>query len=318
MSNFKLIPFDVEGIRENIFEIPSGIRLIGAPSFWDEGFKGENIVVAVLDTGCQFNHPDLKGQIIGGYNFTKDYFGFPAIFLDNNGHGTHVCGTIAARENGAGVVGVAPKAKLLVLKVLKGSGEGTIESITSAIKYATRWRGPKGEKVRVISMSLGGPNDDSSLHSAIKNAVQNNIIVVCAAGNEGDGNSGTNEYSYPGAYPEVVEVGSVNLQQRLSKFSNSNSEVDLLAPGEEILSTYPKNQYAKLSGTSMAAPHVSGALALLIEKSEKKLNRPLTEPEIFEQLTKYTISLGYPKTDEGNGMLKLQIEPFEKILRYFI
>jgi major intracellular serine protease len=100
-----------------------------------------------------------------------------------------------------------PRVKLLVLKVITGTGEGLIEYIVSAINYAIGWTGPKGEKVRVISMSLGGPYDDPTFHSEIQKAVKNHIIVVYAAGNQGDGNGMMHEYSYPGAYQEVVEVG---------------------------------------------------------------------------------------------------------------
>ncbi|CAH0344522.1 S8 family peptidase [Bacillus sp. CECT 9360] len=313
MPKVHLIPFQIEAIAENTFEVPPGIKMIRARSVWREGFKGENIVVAVIDTGCEQGHMDLAGQIIGGYNFTDDFNGDPANFADNNGHGTHVCGTVAAAENGDGVVGVAPKARLLVLKVLTGAGEGTTENIASAVNYAVRWTGPNGEKVRVISMSLGGPDDDLALHSAISNAVQNNIMVVCASGNEGDGDSETNEYSFPAAYPEVVAVGSVNPVKRISSFSNSNGEVDLVAPGEHVVSTYPGNQYAALSGTSMAAPHVSGAVALLTDKFESMRGSRLSEPEIFKELLNNTVSLGYPKTLEGNGLLNLNNKKLEKL-----
>ena len=119
--------------------------------------KGQDVVVAVLDTGCDTNHIDLKDRIIGGRNFTKDYEADPNVYLDNNGHGTHVAGTIAATENGVGVLGVAPLAKMLVLKVLAGDGSGSYEQIIEAIHYAVNWRGPNQEKVRIISMSLGGP-----------------------------------------------------------------------------------------------------------------------------------------------------------------
>ncbi|MFJ7976675.1 S8 family peptidase [Peribacillus sp. JNUCC 23] len=313
MPNVQLIPFHVKGITENTFEVPRGIRMIRARSIWREGFKGENIVVAVIDTGCQPDHLDLMGQIIGGYNFTGDYNGNPANFSDNNGHGTHVCGTIAAAENGFGVVGAAPKAKLLVLKALNGSGEGTTDNISSAIQYAINWTGPRGEKVRVISMSLGGPNDDPALHSSIKNAVQANIMVVCAAGNEGDGIADTVENSYPAAYPEVVAVGSVNQRGRISRFSNSNGEVDLVAPGEQVVSTFPGNQFAVLSGTSMAVPHVSGAVALLIDKYETIRGHKLTELEAYNELLNQTVSLGNPETQEGHGLLKLNHQKVEKL-----
>jgi len=307
MSKFRLIPYKLEEVKGRTKEIPVGVRLIEAESIWEKGFQGEDVVVAVIDTGCQTDHSDLQDRIIGGYNFTEDYGGDPNVFLDNNGHGTHVCGTIGASQNGQGVVGVAPKVKLLVLKVLNGRGEGSVEAVTQAIEYATYWKGCNGESVRVISMSLGSPEDDLGLHEAIQKAVEQNIVVVCAAGNEGDGSGETSEYSYPGAYQEVVEVGSVNLQKRLSYFSNTNDEVDLVAPGEKILSTYPRNQYASLSGTSMATPHVSGAIALLIHQYEAENNERITESEIYDLLISHTISLGYSKLEEGNGLLQLGI-----------
>jgi len=308
MSKFRLIPYKLEEVKGRTKEVPVGVRLIEAVSIWEKGYQGEDVVVAVIDTGCQTDHSDLQDRVIGGYNFTDDYGGDPNVFLDNNGHGTHVCGTIAASKDGHGVVGVAPKAKLLVLKVLSGAGEGTVDSIRQAIEYATTWRGCNGETVRVISMSLGGPEDDPDLHKAIQKAVERNIMVVCAAGNEGDGDGETSEYSYPGAYQEVVEVGSVNLRKHLSSFSNTNDEIDLLAPGEKIISTYPTNQYAVLSGTSMATPHVSGAIALLIQQYETENNQPITEPELFELLIKHTVSLGYSRLEEGNGLLKLGVK----------
>lgn len=316
MPDIQLIPYRVEELRETSTEIPYGVSMIQAPSIWREGFKGENIVVAVIDTGCQINHPDLKGQIIGGYNFTDDYNGNPRNVSDNNGHGTHVCGIIAAKENDRGITGAAPKAKLLVLKGLTGEGKGSVQTISDAINYAVKWRGPRGEKVRIISLSLGSPDDHPVLHSAIKKAVENNIVVACAAGNEGDGNARTNEYSYPGAYPEVIAVGSVDSNQRLSPFSGSNSEVDVVAPGEKIESTFPPSKYAVLSGTSMATPHVSGALALLIEKYEKKYTRTLYESEIYAQLIKNTVSIGYRETEEGNGLVKLDSNRSSRSFRW--
>ncbi|WP_088071810.1 S8 family peptidase [Gottfriedia luciferensis] len=307
MSKFRLIPYKLEEVKGRTKEVPPGVRLIEAKSIWEKGFQGEDVVVAVIDTGCQTDHPDLQERIIGGYNFTEDYGGDPNVFLDNNGHGTHVCGTIGASKDGQGVVGVAPKVKLLVLKVLSGAGEGSIESITQAIEYAINWKGANGETVRVISMSLGGPEDDQTLHKVIQSAVENNIVVVCAAGNEGDGNGSTSEYSYPGAYNEVVEVGSVNLHKRLSRFSNTNNTIDLVAPGEKILSTYPTNQYAVLSGTSMATPHVSGAIALLIQQYETENKKKISESELYELLINHTVSLGYSTQEEGHGLLQLGV-----------
>ncbi|OIK05672.1 S8 family peptidase, partial [Bacillus sp. MUM 13] len=216
-----------------------------------------------------------------------------------NGHGTHVAGTMAAAENNAGVVGVAPGAKLLIVKVLDKNGSGQYEWIINGIHYAIE------QKADIISMSLGGPVDLPELHDAIKKAVDNNILVVCAAGNDGDGKDATDELDYPGCYNEVISVGAVNLERRSSDFSNSNNEIDLVAPGEEILSTYKDGKYATLSGTSMATPHVSGAMALIKDFANKSFERKLTVPELYAQLIKRTVPLGNSPKVEGNGLLYL-------------
>ncbi|MEN7423875.1 S8 family serine peptidase, partial [Bacillus licheniformis] len=137
------------------------------------------------------------------------------------------------------------------------------------------------------------------------NAVKSGVLVVCAAGNEGDGNDRTEEYSYPAAYNEVIAVGSVSLTRESSEFSNANKEIDLVAPGEEILSTLPDHQYGKLTGTSMATPHVSGALALIKSAEEEAFKRKLTEPELYAQLIRRTLPLDYSKALIGNGFLYL-------------
>lgn len=139
-KGIRLIPFTVNRVVEQANEIPPGVQLIHAPEIWEKSEKGNDIVVAVLDTGCDVNHVDLKDRIIGGRNFTEDYGNDPNNYLDNNGHGTHVAGTIAATENDIGVLGVAPLAKLLVLKVLAGDGSGNYQHIIDAIDYAISWR----------------------------------------------------------------------------------------------------------------------------------------------------------------------------------
>lgn len=306
-----LIPFEVLEVVNEANEIPKGVQLINAPAAWGKSEKGKDIVVAVLDTGCQIDHVDLKERIIGGRNFTTDNNSDPNNYSDINGHGTHVAGTIAATENQKGVLGVAPQAKLLIVKVLGGTnGSGSNEWIINGINYAVSWRGPNGEKVRVISMSLGGPDDVPELHEAVKNAVNNNILVVCAAGNKGDYDYSTDELSYPGAYQEVVEVGAVDLNKDPSKFSQSNKNVDLVAPGEGIFSTYINGKYATLKGTSMATPHISGGAALIIKHCEStdEFDRTLSEDEIYAQLIKRTTALKESKRFVGNGLLDLAKE----------
>ncbi|GHH96941.1 S8 family peptidase [Neobacillus kokaensis] len=297
-QKMRLIPYRFIAEVEEAAEVPTGVEMIQAPKIW-ERTKGKGITVAILDTGCDGTHPDLKDRIISGRNFTNDDNSNQDIYRDYNGHGTHVAGTIAAAENQNGVVGVAPEANLLIVKVLDKHGSGQYEWIINGIHFAIE------QKVDIISMSLGGPVDVPALREAIQKAVANNILVVCAAGNEGDGQDSTDELGYPGAYNEVISVGAVNLERRISDFSNSNKELDLVAPGEKILSTYLNGKYAKLSGTSMATPHISGALALIKALSNETFERNLTEPELYAQLIKRTIPLGNSPKLEGNGMAYL-------------
>lgn len=296
----RVIPYKVIQQEEDVKEVPKGVELIQAPKVWSET-KGKGIKIAVLDTGCDIGHPDLKDRVKGGRNFTDDDNSDPNSFRDYNGHGTHVAGTIAAHENDAGVIGVAPEADLLIVKVLNKNGSGQYEWIIKGIHYAIE------QKADIISMSLGGPADVPELHDAIKTAVSKNILVVCAAGNEGDGNDSTDEFAYPGCYNEVISVGAINLERDSSEFTNSHNEIDLVAPGEGILSTFLNGKYATLSGTSMAAPHVSGALALIKDFANRQFERKLSEPELYAQLIRRTVPLGNSPKLEGNGLVYLTV-----------
>ena len=277
--------------------IPDGISMINAPFMWSKNITGKNVKIAVIDTGCDLTHEDLKSKIIGGRNFTSEDNKNVNIYQDYNGHGTHVCGIVAGSKNNRGIIGVAPDAKLIILKALDKNGSGTLQGIINAINYAVSL------KVDIISMSLGTTSDVPQLHQAIVKAINNNILVVCAAGNEGDNNSSTDEYSYPGVYNEVISVGAIDYKKTAARFTDSNKEVDLLAPGVNIVSTYLNNSYAMLSGTSMATPHVTGALALLIEWSTKEFGRRLTEAELYGQLIKNTETLNMARSLQGNGLL---------------
>ena len=283
--------------------IPEGVKSISAPEFWEESNKGKGIKVAIIDTGCDINHIDIKDRIIDVQNFTNENKFNKKDVTDNDGHGTHVAGIIAASGNNKGIIGVAPKADLIILKALTSRG-GAYSWIINAINYAIE------QKVDIINMSLGGKYNSPQLHYAIKRAVANNILVVVAAGNDGDGNDETDEINYPAAYNESISVGSIRYDDNESRFSASNDEVDLLAPGQGsgrrgIISLAPGNKYVELIGTSMAAPHVAGALALIKNWARGYFGRELSEAELYAQLIKKTSSLGLGSKIEGNGVLNL-------------
>jgi major intracellular serine protease len=158
-------------------------------------------------------------------------------------------------------------------------------------------------------MSLGGSFDDRDLEEAILEACAKGIVVVVASGNEGNndeiGGQESFEYGYPALYNECITVGAIDENRKIAYFSNTHKQVDVVAGGVDVLSTYPTNQYARLSGTSMATPHIAGVIALLIKLGEKKFKRELEEAEIYGMLTKVCCSLGYEASTEGNGLPEL-------------
>lgn len=275
--------------------------MVNAKKLWEKGYTGKDVVVAVIDTGCQKDHPSLEGRILGGRNFTTDDNSDPNVYEDYQGHGTHVAGTISSNKSTLGTTGVAPDSKLLICKALDRNGNGDINWIVNAINYAVE------QKVDIISMSLGCPQDSMELRDAVGRALKEDILIVCASGNRGDSNYDTDELDYPGAYDRVIVVGAVDSNTNIANFSNSNKFIDVVAPGVDVLSTYKEGKYAKLSGTSMATPHVSGALALLVQFGRAEFGRDLTQAEYFAQLIKCTESLGVSRKLQGNGLVKLEI-----------
>lgn len=266
------------------------LKELGIPELWKRT-TGKGVKVAVLDTGCAILHPDLKNQIEDSADFTNSKVG-PG---DTNGHGTHCCGVIAAERNDVGVVGVAHNSKLLVGKVLNDYGVGSPESIAKGIMWAVE------KKADIISMSFGAPVDDPKIRKAVKYAHGKGVILVAAAGNEGPG---PQTVGYPGRYPEVISVAAVDFNRRIAKFSSRGSEVDIAAPGVDILSTYPPKNFAKLSGTSMAAPFVSGVIALKIayERSKKTKTPPdLSHESILKQIKETSFEAGQAGFDNDYG-----------------
>ncbi|MBM3267285.1 MAG: S8 family serine peptidase [Candidatus Sericytochromatia bacterium] len=226
-----------------------GVRQIKAPDAWDRTRGKSSVLIAVIDTGVDYRHPDLEGIVVKGPDVTNG----DNDPRDDHGHGTHVAGTIAARANGAGVVGVAFGAKILAIKALDRNGSGPEDGIARAVDAAVR------NGAKIINMSLGGPEDARALRDAVARAHRQGVLVVVAAGNDA-----STRASYPAAYPDALAVGATDSRDRRAYFSNYGSYTQIAAPGVGVLSTSLGGDYERLSGTSMAAPHVAGAAALLL------------------------------------------------------
>ena len=264
--------------------LADSVPQIGADEVWTyhdaagNHVMGAGVVVAVVDTGVDYSHPDLGSgfgpghKVIGGYDFCNN----DADPMDDNGHGTHVAGIVAAQ---GGVAGVAPEASILAYKVLNSDGSGTMSAVISGMEAAMdpNGDGDTSDHADIISMSLGGKGEqDDPLCIAVRSAVELGIVVVVAAGNSGPY---FGSVASPGMAPEAITVGAVDDSGALADFSSRGIASDLLvkpdicAPGVGIRSTVPRSGaphssptgYLSMSGTSMATPHVSGAAALLLQ-----------------------------------------------------
>lgn len=209
-----------------------------------------SVVVAVVDSGICADHPDLAGRLTAGYDFVEN----DPTPQDAYGHGCAVTGVIAANiGNGTGIAGIAPNAQIMPLRVLNAQGVGSYSQVASAIVYAV------DQGARVINLSLGGSSPSTTLENAVNYAVSRGAILVAASGN-----SGTQGVFYPAAYAPVIAVGSVDPDLQQSSFTSYGPELDVLAPGRDILTTLMDGSYGLKSGTSYAAPHVSALAALAL------------------------------------------------------
>lgn len=260
------------------------------PEHWSET-KGEGITVAILDTGL-WRHHDLPQPIFHG-NFSAS-----STRYDQQGHGTHVAGTVGARLDGAGVVGWAPECHLASVKVLGDDGAGTDEGIAAGIRFAA------AEGAHIINMSLGG-GYSPRIAAACREVIQQGIFVICAAGN--DGAWGADTVGWPAKLSETLAIASYRKDGAISEFSSQGKEVDIAFPGEDILSTWPDNTFRSISGTSMATPACAGLTALLLashRKAEQKgaLKTPVrNNRQLREHFVKYAQDMGDAGFDHAFG-----------------
>ncbi len=247
---------------------------------WAKGYNGSGIKVAVIDSGIAA-HPELT---IAGGTSTVDY---TTSYTDDNGHGTHVAGIIAAHNNDGQVTGMAPGVQLYAVKAMGSDGKGNLQDVLEGVDWSIQ------NHMDVINLSLGTEYDSQLLHNMLDQAYQAGIVVIASAGNSG---AGTDTVNYPAKYSSVIAVAAVDKQLQRGDFSSTGPKVELAAPGVSIVSTYLNNGYAIASGTSQAAPHVAAMAAIL-----KQENPSLSASALRTKLQDYAVDLGTTGRDSEYG-----------------
>ena len=244
------------------------LETLRLPQAWDETREAGEVDIAVLDTGVTLDHEDLADRVVEGYDFVDD----DEIADDASFHGTQVAGLAAAEaDNALGIAGAGWSARIMPVRVLGNDGTGTDADIAAGITWAT------DNGAEVINLSLGGPNESQVLRDAVDYALQGDVVVIAAAGN-----TGSPDVSYPAAYPAVIAVGATDADGRLTAFSSYGEQIDVVAPGWQLLTTSvgPGGPYTEVTGTSFSAPLVSGVAALL-----RGQDPDLSATEIAQRLT---------------------------------
>jgi len=231
--------------------LPWGIDKIDAELVWPSGNTADPVKMAIIDTGIDVKHPDLTANLKGGVSTV----GYTTSYNDDNGHGTHVAGIVGAVDNEIGVIGAGPAIDLYAVKVLDRRGSGYLSDVIEGLDWVI------AHGMQVVNMSLGTSADVLSFREAVQRVNSAGIVQVAAAGNSGG------SVIYPAAYPEVIAVSATDNTDTIASWSSRGPEVDLAAPGVSIYSTYKGQTYKTLSGTSMAAPHVAGAAALVLNSA---------------------------------------------------
>lgn len=285
--NYLLLPNRVPNdklYREYQWNLP----LIGMEESWEMNQGSEDIIVAVIDTGIDLDHPEFEGKLATGYNvLTGDNNPY-----DDNGHGTHVSGIIAARTNNrTGIAGMSWNSKIMPVKAIGADGSGTAFDIAEGIRWAT------DNGASVINLSVGNYTPSAALQEAVRYAFERNVVLVAASGNDA-----TDQPGYPAAYPEVLSVAAIDHRTARAEFSNYGDSLDVAAPGVDVPSTYIYSDYAALSGTSMACPHVAAFASLI-----RSVNPAMSNQAVMDLIRETAVDLGYPGKDPyyGYGMINV-------------
>lgn len=251
----------------------------GIPALWKQT-HGAGVRVAVIDSGVA-PHTSLKDVVVDYRNFSSD-----SEVYDSLGHGTHVAGIIGAKTGVA--KGIASGVEIVSLKVLGHSGMGSNDSVATAVSHAIE------SKCDIICMSLGSPKPSAIVHEAIRRAESAGLIVVCAAGNDGGA------VNYPAAFQETIGVGAVDKDGNVCEFSSRGKEIVVAAPGQDITSTWLANGYATISGTSMAAPFVTGVLSLYVSAAKAE-GKKVNHKSALKALSETSRDAGPPGRDAEYG-----------------
>lgn len=279
--------------NDPLFDEQYALQRINAEAAWAVTQGNPNLIVAVVDTGVDANHPDLRGKLVKGYDFVDD----DTSPDDTVGHGTFVASLIAARSGDRnGIAGIAPNVKIMPLRAL-GSRGGSSTDIAAAIRYAA------DNGAKVINLSLGSASASRTIRQAIDYAVGKGIVVVAASGNDGNRR---NPIEYPAAFSNVISVGATGPRDTIATFSTYNREVDISAPGVNVVGAQASRTkmcrssngqpYCTSSGTSFAAPYVAGTAALMLS-----VNPKLTPAQVRDILTKTATDKGTAGRDDRYG-----------------
>ncbi len=288
-SKSKSKSISVSASSVNKARIPWNISRVRAPETWNTADFGEGVKVAIVDTGIA-RHPDLR--IAGGVNTLGG-----KSFADDNGHGTHVAG-IAGATGSRKIYGVAPKVKLYAVKVLDATGSGFVSDIVEGIDWCLA-RG-----IKIMNMSFGLNEDSQLLRDAVRRARSQDAVMVASAGNSG---KQFKRIDAPARYPETIAVAATTRGNRVADFSSRGRGIEVAAPGVNILSTWLRGTYRRLSGTSMSSPHVTGAAALL-----RSIRPGLSASKVSRVLKKTALPIPGGVKAVGSGLL--QVAPAAQLL----